>query len=626
MIDISGEKMRKNDIRNMLLVFLVAFIPRLILNLLFSNPFRTPMDELSTIATGAYYGGADFSALTSEAGFYYGGGFSIFFAPLFRLGLEATVIYKIILVCCSVAQSLVAPIAYYILKKGFHIEDNRYNGMGAIACSYLMVTRSMVMFNEHIFILLCWLIALLFVKLCQYKTNYKKKSIYTVLLMFVLNYGMTVHARFQILWIAIPIVIVLFYWMYKRLFIAGIPGIMSAVVFYVLADKFNDMVKASVWLAGEGGNLKNTSTSIASKLYLFKDPVAWQGMATTCIGQANTAFIYSGGLLVIAIVVLLYIILKHWKQYVKRSSERLYGFESIHKWEEPYMLLAMVFLLCVGGMILAHGIRWIPKVMTALRESSYGGNAYGLKTFTYVRYIGPLLGPFALSAIGALYHLKNHIRKMLPYIVCAYGAMQLLWLAFVYPHISASTVSSEMFWPFSLTTFNKDIKGTYYLAGTLAAAIVLIVAVVFYYRKQLLIPLCLFALFISYQYLYNAMAWDVNRQDGQVDNANAGYECLEAMSEEYDLPEDIYVHATNDRSQNRRYTYQFLLYDDYRILKFTAKRMEQAEVVLCSKVGYKELKEIGYTGIKLDQNEFICVKDDKYIDMFIQAGYKVVTE
>ena len=54
-------KAKKYDL---LWVFLIALIPRLICIALFSSPMRTPMDELGTLSTGAYFGGKDWTALT----------------------------------------------------------------------------------------------------------------------------------------------------------------------------------------------------------------------------------------------------------------------------------------------------------------------------------------------------------------------------------------------------------------------------------------------------------------------------------------------------------------------------------------------------------------------------------
>ena len=44
-------KAKKYDL---LWVFLIALIPRIICIALFSSPMRTPMDELGTLSTGAY--------------------------------------------------------------------------------------------------------------------------------------------------------------------------------------------------------------------------------------------------------------------------------------------------------------------------------------------------------------------------------------------------------------------------------------------------------------------------------------------------------------------------------------------------------------------------------------------
>lgn len=616
------DRLFAKDRWNMLIVFLIAFIPRVILNLAYGEPLRTPMDEMSTISTGAFFGGADFTSLTSYAGFYYGGGFTILFAPLFRIGLASPVIYQIMLITCSFLQSLIAPIAYYILKKGFCIQNNLYNVAGAIVCSFCVVTRSMEVYNEHMLIFICWCIAFLFVKLCQHKDNYKKKSIYSVILMFFMAYGLTVHSRFQILWIGMVLFLIIFYWIYKRLFIAGIPSLLSAVIFYILAKKFNHMVINNIWLAENGSNLHNTSTNIFSELYLLKNPVSWEGIACTIIGQSNTAFLFSGGFLLIGVVVLIYLFVVNRYQFWHRKEERIYGFKQIEKWEELYMALAIVFILCIAGTIFAQSIRWLSKIVNALTNSPYG-YAYGYKAFTYVRYIGPLLGPVALATIGAVYFLKDHLRKVLVYCVAAYGFMQLFWLAFVIPHISKNKVSSEVFWPFSFGKISSEpIRVRYYLIGTLIAAVIFLLIVICYYKKKMIIPLFAVAVLLIYQYVYDAIAWDNRYAESYSKNADAGYEIITQLDKKYDLPAEIYVLDTRSDVQKRMYTYQFLFGAEHRIIKYSSELNESNVIVLCSDADYESLTDMGYVWTQLDDNEYVYIRGDKYRTVFEQEGYQ----
>ena len=168
-------KAKKYDL---LWVFLIALIPRLICIALFSSPMRTPMDELGTLSTGAYFGGKDWTALTTFAKYYYGGGFTILFAPLFYLTNNVTVIYGTILSVCAILQSISAPISYYIMKKYLKVDKRAYLFIGSIACSFMVVTRAMEVFNEHIVIGCVWIITLFACKLIEYGNNKKKKIIF----------------------------------------------------------------------------------------------------------------------------------------------------------------------------------------------------------------------------------------------------------------------------------------------------------------------------------------------------------------------------------------------------------------------------------------------------------------
>ena len=168
-----------------ILAFLCALIPRLILNC-FALPLRTQSDELATLAGGAFLGGKDWSGIVSQAG-YYGFGFTALFAPLFRLSDDPVLIYRLILVVESVMQASIALMAFYLMKRYFKIEHKWFLTVASVACSYMVVTRTMIVYNEHALIFCSWLICVLLFRLLEHQNDSKKKAIDTVLLMALLS-------------------------------------------------------------------------------------------------------------------------------------------------------------------------------------------------------------------------------------------------------------------------------------------------------------------------------------------------------------------------------------------------------------------------------------------------------
>ena len=128
---------------DMLLVFLLAMAPRLILIFTVSDPLRTPMDEMSTMSAGAWAAGLDWTKAAEYGGRYYGGGMTILMAPLFWMFSNPVALYRACLVFCAVLQSLAAPIAYHILNVHMKVEKKIYLYLASLAAGFMMVNRAL---------------------------------------------------------------------------------------------------------------------------------------------------------------------------------------------------------------------------------------------------------------------------------------------------------------------------------------------------------------------------------------------------------------------------------------------------------------------------------------------------
>lgn len=611
-------KAKKYDL---LLVFLIALIPRLICIVLFSSPMRTPMDEMSTIATGAYFAGKDWTALTSFAKYYYGGGFTILFAPLFYLTNNAAVIYTTMLVVCAVLQSISAPISYYIMKKYLKVDNRVYLFIGSIACSFMVVTRAMEIFNEHIVIGCVWIVALLLCKLIEHGENKKRKIIYTTLIMFVMSYMLTTHARTKVVLIAFIIVVVCYFIFYRKLLVNPIAAVIAGGIFYYGAGKFNRIVKTLVWHWQEGKFLRNTEAKMDITVEKLVDPVNWQAIGSTIFGQLNTVLVFSGGIFAL-ILILLFVLYKDTiaQLITKKKALSIKNEEGELKREPFYLVISVLFVLCVGAVMFAQCFTWLKRVVPALA----GGNPYGFKALTYVRYVGPFLGPVFMTGIAIIYEKKESIRKYLAGYAGLLVSLQVVWCMFILPKLGKSRVSSEVYNAFSGYDIGSSnpMKYKYYFMATIVVVLLLIIFSICYYKKKIIIPLIMLTLLFGYEYVYGAVVWDASYCEKNQAYSDAGPDLIRDIEDKgYEIPENLFVVDDYERSGVQRYTYVYQLkLNEYKVHAKIPVDLTQDNIVFSTVSDYQELLNAGFVKAQLDDNEYLYVKGDLNIEMFEAVG------
>lgn len=615
---------KKQKYIDLLLVFLLAFIPRLILIIMNAEVLRTPMDELSTMSTGAYFGGCDWTAITKSTGFYYGGGFTILLAPLFRFIDDSALLYKCILSICAVLQSVSAPISYHLLDYYFGVKDRAFKAIASVACSFFVVTRAMEMYNEHPVICMMWIIAWILCALVYNQENKKKKVLLTILLFAAMSYILTLHARTQVLWIAVAMVIVFYYIFYKKILVSVIPGIISACGCYLASKAFNRMVKTVVWGWVEGKKLRNSEAKMAISLELLEDPASWSAIVNIIFGQLNTITIFSGGLLVF-IAVLLFLFYKNSITERITSKQVLSDVEGENKMRAMLLVVSVTFVLCTFGTIVAQsGTVWLTKMITALTETAYGQEAYGYKAVTYVRYMGPYLGPVIMAGMVMIYHKKDELKKYICPASITLVCLQIIWLGFILPHIYRVTSACEVFVPFSFFKIKGDepMTAVVYLMGTVVLIFAFVAMMIGFFKKKEKVSLIIFAMLLIYQYTYSAIYWDGAQANNYYNASDAGTQLIQEIKEETendDLFDKIYVYDKKTTVQRIHSTYQMLLKDETIIRHLPNEKVEEA-VVFSNELVHLETLGSDYRWAQLDENEYIFVKGEDYINLFEDHG------
>lgn len=630
------ERQKKLD---MLLVFLIAFIPRLILVFLYASPLRTPMDEMSTISTAAFFGGKDWTALTTYAKFYYGGGFTILFAPLFRLTNNPYVLYWTMLSVCALLQSISAPIVYTILRNYMKVDKRIYVIISSVACSYFVVVRSMEVYNEHIIIGCIWIIAWLLCRVIYNQDNYKRKALDSVILMFVMSYVLTTHTRTKVMWYAFVIIVILYRWVYKKWIVAMIPTILSGGIGYYTAQRFIEMIKTRVWDWQEGEFLRNASVKMEISLADFKNPISWEAIANTILGQSNTLLILSGGLLA---VMLLMLVKLYWDTVVERVRKKKpepelelqqeQELDSVDKQVIPYIIVvSAMFMMCMVAVIAAQSLTWLHRVVTALTQSTYGSTAYGYKAITYMRYCGPFAAPLFMAGLAYIYHKKEDLRRYILPSIALTGVLQLVWVTYLLPHICNNRTASEVFVAF--TGFQITVDGAIsvktYLMGSVILVVLFVIAMICFYKKKIVVPVLLTTLLLGYEYVYGAIYWDGAYADQYTKASEEVTDLIMELeqNDEYSdiLPQEIYVSDRSGSVQKMMYRIQFML-NDKTIIPGAPDETAEDGIVFSKTENSRTQKSRGYVKAQLDDTLFLYVKGDTYIQMFEDAGVEFVVE
>lgn len=615
-------KKEKKEFRTIeyLVIFLLAWLPRLFFIALHHQPFRTPMDEMVTLSSAAFGAGYDWSALVVSAKHYYGGGFTILFSPLLKSDLDSVSVFAMILSVYAVMQSISAPIACYITKKYLKITKRTHLYLISLVSSYLVVARTQTTLNEHALIGIMWIIWLLLCKLVEQEEHYQKKAFYTVLLFFTMSYALTIHARTKMLWIAIGGLIICYYLFRKKWLVAKVPAMISGAIGYYGAGKFVDWIKKSVWLWQEGEPLKNTEVSINITKDMLAQSEFYQGVLSTIVGQVHTSFTFTCGLTAIAFVVVWSIFFGYAKG-VKKKQEPWTEEENAHM---KYILVSVLFFgVCIVGTIFAQSLSWAEAVMDALQ----GGRSYGFKAYTYIRYYGIYLGPFFYGILMFIYFHMEELKGNLQWCIRIFVWIEFLFLLIVFPYIKNNNVASEVYWPFALwSKFRGDVVRFYvYLIGVALSASIFFVSLYLLKKKKYGVYLCTFLAILVVQYGWNAYYWDGNYMENFEAQTNAGYAFIKELEKDgFEVPEEIYVKSTAPMGQDSSYVYQMLL-REYKLIPKVPDSSEKNVIILCNQEGISKVQKKQFKIYVLDDNEFVATNWEKLIQCIEEKGLKKYT-
>lgn len=578
------------------IIIVAVILPKVIL-ISQSLPLRTPSDEMGTFGVAAMLAGLPWENVIPKSG-YYGYGMTVLLAWLFSVFKNPTIIYRIYLLFCCLLQSSGAFFTFYLCTKHHLVKDLRLVTGLSILAGYMVVTRANVVYNEHMLVFLSWLIVLLMFKIMVYQENKKKITIYSIILTLILLYSLTVHLRALIYAIAIGLVIILFWLKYRKCLVPWW-SILLFLVGYFIVMYLTKKIQLDVWQPISG--LRNSRIDLGdsgSLILILSHTYSWTALASIVIGQVFSAFIVSGGAFVF---IMAYGFIFLIKLIVNTNSQLIIDRQSINI-QIPFIIMC----ICVVCTITGQTISWLPQATEAIQQG-YEINSYGTKAFTYVRYFGPYLSPVLTLGLVLLFNNTKIAKHILRYSILIFIFTSFYWITVIYPYISntQATGSLEILYPFSFSNpWDLTRVRVTLPAFFICCAFFVLLFKFIRKRKYFLITLSLSAL-LGYEYIYNAIEFDINYQREENNSIGKTIEYLEERSSLLNFP--IYVFDAKDQGQGTYFTYQFYLKDS-QIIPIENVDLQTSCDILISNVAFnKEEINPDLIEVKVDDNQYIYI-------------------
>lgn len=602
---------KKERIVNYLILFLAAVLPRVIICLNSQMGFW-PSDEVATVSGAANLAGLDWSAVVSRAG-YYGQGFYSLFAPVFYVTDDPFIIYRCMAVTCALIQGSVAYLAYYCFRRFFPIRDRWMLLLMSIGCSYMLNTEANILYNEHPFLLVTWLIAIILLKLNEVIDNKKKKAIWTILLIIVLGYSLTLHTRAWVLWMALAILVVAYYFAYRK-WLISLPVcftlgalLIGAVLVYI------GYVQKDIWLTSDTGSLRNAGFKINFNLTSL---TAVYAFFCIILGQLNSAVYATIGAAVIGVVMLLVLI---WKVLRKKKALP----DNPYDLEKKYFVLGVFFLMAIIFSIGGLALSWLNGLTEAM-ENNYGNESVAYKILFYFRYMATYTGPLLMVIFSYFYHFKKSLKRFLKPATIALVLLQACWFIFIVPYVyDYQGYKSSRLSPYVFFIFGNKINIVTFIGAAFFVFLAWFVMWKYLKKGKIRIPVMIITGFLVYHYISMSVCYVMPQQERRYEKVNGGYEFVQQLEEKGITLSAIYAPAVVENTQCPYYYYQFYL-NRYTILPSYPDATSEMPVVFYQKSNNELLLAAGYTCYRLDKNECVYVNTEYMIAVLEELGYKKV--
>lgn len=600
--------------RDYFLVFFLTFIIR-IFGFILNGRLMLIADEMGMLVSAASLAGRDWSGIAHLFN-YYGFGYAVFLTPIFLLTNNPYVIYWAIMAVGTALLSLSAVISYYILRKYLGIENRIYAIMVSISCSMLALTDMRYINNEPMLVLICWILLLFILLLVKHNDDKKQRARYTILVILLLTYALTVHSRLMVLWPAFAFLIIIYYIFYKRILVSPKIGLPFGIFSFIAVLKVISFVQTCFWKTDENGYLHNsissTSGGMVSKIIsLLQSTDSWNAVFNIAMGNLYTSIFFTSGTIYFCGVVLY----KFIKSHVSRPDsfwEKIKPNQSVNRMiETGSIFFGVVFFITLAGLMVQWG-----ELAAKGQALGYGADTSATKVFVYIRYYSCYISAVLLMFFAFIYHNKNILKKYMARVWLIFAFMHSYWFLGIVPYIQTSSIGLTVFGSYGFYTLHDTVTSLklYLICGVLLLA--LFAGVCICYKKgKILTPIILMLLLIVFRYYYNG----IFLKETNDHKANAGYRFVKEVEDKIELPSTFYLRLVKTNCL----AYQFFL-NDYVMIPTEVFPVElEYGIVITSVMKDQEHRyELGFRCIYLDENEYMWVKGEDLQQQMMEYGVK----
>ena len=582
----------------LMVLFFLCFLVRAVMACC-AHPVSYVSDEVSAISAAAIAAGHPWKDVVSQAG-YYGFGFLILFAPLFRLGLGARTIYRIMLVLLAAVDAAGAVMCYLIQSRFFGGLSRSFRFWTSLLCFSLLFFSlpDINVRNENILLLLSWLLMYCLCLMVRGEHRMRAQIGATVLL----AYAQTVHTRSVVLVVGFTAVCVLYLLLYRKLLVDP-PFLLLTVVGAVAGKAVASAYIRSIWA---GGSARNTSVSgvLARSAGKAKLSLTYIGCILRIgFGQLFTASSVSLGLFLLSAAAIVIFVLR--KRPLRKDGEE----------DRLLLVTGTMYLFNIVLTIGAQSISWSNGVYNGVVAGTY---TYSYKAFTYLRYFGFNVPPMILTGILVCALHREIFRKAVPVYAAAAIVLTVIWLLTIVP-----LISTESNYYYKLIPLWKRgyIPTAAEWAATAVIMLLLMGGTAFLLLKKKWRVVCMVALvYLIAGFSYQFFSSTIKSQKKFEKMSNATCRFLEYVRSEVPVDE-VYVHDGRGVSDHQNfYIAQFLNYDCHVLPGLPEDPHDGNDYLVISNRNVQGYFETDYWWVRLDKNEYAFFTDEAIADMVREDG------
>lgn len=609
-------KLLKNEyIKYMLLSFLFCLFFRVIF-LCFIKTMSISGDEIFSLWPAAKILGYDWSGLSTYYR-YYGFGYSLLLLPFMAFITNTTVLYIVMVFVMILAQSIVSPISFHIMKNYLNVNNKKVLFFGSIVCSFLVSIRAVYTYPEFIYDLTVWLSIWVMFKLLSVHTK-KEKIIYTLLLLLCIGYAMTVHARGITLLISLIVALLFYYWVYRENIISIFTMIIFGIIIYLISKIGMTQILSFLGFSTPE-NIGNTvAFSSFDLISLLKDPHSWRAWVTIIIGQLNEAIINTGGIAIPIVIILLVIF---WQSL--RRRDYILNTEKFDY--RPYVLVGF---FCIFSVVVTIGGQSISNLGAVTTVMNYGGIADSYRNVTYFRYYAAYIGPLLMLGITYFYHKRSVFTWVKNKTLVIFGLLHGFWIFCIIPYIYWYNGTVWSYAPYSFTKgFTDPIRIRTYLIGSLFLIVFIGICYFFVQKKKYQNILFCLCLLLTYNYGYNAIYHEGYRSRMNYEYTHNGIDFLLNLRNEKKL-DNVYVeeYYIPEGGQGVHFIYQYHLMNTSVTPNQPVDNVGNIVFICYNPKGYSDLFDQGYSLYQLSDKEFVYLKGEQYIQFAEESDLNQVYE